>query len=85
MTKRRSRFEPRLNTAGDVVSIVLPHLTAEVVSVVEKLQVTRAGAVSPPYSIRFANSVEKGGLAPSPPKLKKIGWIRVRAHRNVSE
>jgi len=60
-----------LNTAGDVVSIVLSHLTAEVVSVVEKMQVTRAGAVSPPYSVRFAHSVGERGLAPSLPKLKK--------------
>ena len=64
-----ARFLSRLNTAGDVVSIVLPHLTAGVVSVVEKMQVTRAGAVSPPYSVRFAHSVEEGGLAPLPPKL----------------
>ncbi len=35
---------------------------AEVVSVAENVQVTRAGAVSPPYSRPLA---EEGGLAPS--------------------
>ena len=31
MTKRLRRFEPRLNTAGDVVSIALPRSTAGVI------------------------------------------------------
>jgi len=45
MTKRRSRFEPRLNTVGDVVSIVLHISIAGVVGVVENVQATRAGVL----------------------------------------
>ena len=45
MTKRRSRFEPRLNTVGDVVSIILHISIAGVVGVVENVQATRAGVL----------------------------------------
>jgi predicted component of type VI protein secretion system len=50
MTKRLRRFEPRLNTVGDVVSLVLPSSTGRVVNVADTVQTTRAGAVSPPCS-----------------------------------
>jgi hypothetical protein len=65
-----ARFLSRLNTIGGVASIVLPHTPAGVVSVAENVQAKCAGAVSPPYSVRFAHFVEEGGLAPSPQKLK---------------
>ena len=54
-----TRFLSRLNTVRDVVSIVLPRSTVWVVSVVENLQATRAGAVSPPCS-RLRRSLRKG-------------------------
>ena len=43
MTKRLRRFEPRLNTAGSVAGILLPHSTVGVVNVAEKVFANRAG------------------------------------------
>ncbi len=52
-----ARFLSRLNIVKTVVSILLPCLTAGVVSVAENVQVTRAGAVSLPTHGR---SLRKG-------------------------
>jgi len=54
-----ARFLSRLNTVEDVVSIVLPPLTARVVNVAENVEMARAGAVSPPCS-RLRRSLRKG-------------------------
>ena len=70
MTKRLRRFEPRSNAGGGVASIVLHFPTAKVVNVAETVFANRAGAVSLPYSAPSGRSVEEGGLAPSPQKLK---------------
>ena len=58
-TTDSARFLSRLNTVGDVVSIVLLRLAAVVVSVAENVFANRAGAVSPPCS-RLRRSLRKG-------------------------
>ena len=66
-----ARFLSRLNTAGDVVSIVLPRSTARVVKPRNKAEENDDGAVSPPYSLVLPTAVgsstlvEGGGLAPA--------------------
>ena len=65
MTKRLRRFEPRLNTVGDMMSIVLPPSVAGVVSPLERMETIEDGAVSPPYSAPSSRSAEDGGLAPA--------------------
>jgi hypothetical protein len=54
-----ARFLSRLNNAGDVASISLPHSTAGVVTVATTVFANCAGAVSPPYSAPFDRSVEQ--------------------------
>ena len=83
MTKRLRRFEPRLNNAGGVASILLPHPTEGVVNVAENLFANRAGAVSPPCSALSDRSVAEGGLAPSPQKLKGCEAPSVPAVRHL--
>ncbi len=54
MTKRQSRFEPRVNTIGSVVSIVLSLATAQRVTVTEMVSENRAG-VARTRSVLAAN------------------------------
>jgi len=66
-----ARFLSRLNTVGDVVSIVLPRSTARVVKLRNKAEENDDGAVSPPYSLVLPTAVESstlvegGGVAPA--------------------
>jgi len=63
MTKRRSRFEPRSNTVGDVVSIVLPLSTAGVVRGRERASNSRGRCI--PSLLASSTLAEEGALAPS--------------------
>jgi len=62
MTKRRSRFEPRSNTVGDVVSIVLPLSTAGVVRDKERASNSRGRCI--PSLLASSTLAEEGALAP---------------------
>ena len=70
-TTAGARFLSRLNTGGGMASIVLSLSTAGVLNVAETVFASRAGAVSPPYSAPSGRSVEEGGLAPLPQKLRR--------------
>ena len=61
--RRVASFEPRLNTAGGVVSIVLPRTTTGVVNVVENVSANRA-ALYPLPTRSLRSLLEEGGLAP---------------------
>ena len=58
-----ARFLSRLNTAGDVASIVLLRSTAGVVNVVENVSANRA-ALYPLPTRSLRSLLEEGGLAP---------------------
>jgi hypothetical protein len=79
MTKRLRRFEPRLNTAGSVAGILLPHSTVGVVNVAEKVFANRAGAVS--RSARRFDSTDY--VTRGAPKLAVVA-LRSRCDRDRS-
>ena len=60
MTKRRSRFEPRSNTVGDVVSIVLPLSTAGVVRGRERASNSRGRCI--PSLLAPSTLADEGAL-----------------------
>jgi hypothetical protein len=64
MTKRRRRFEPRLNTVGNVMSVLLPHTAVGVVSLPRDMKTNRA-ALYPLPTTSLRSVVEEGGLRAS--------------------
>ena len=81
MTKRLRRFEPRLNNAGSMASIVPPPSAARVVSLLKRTETTEDGAVSPSYSAPCGRFVEGGAwrLLSAKSPIQKNYTYRIRA------